>query len=80
MHDIDDIHSEIDYFKSGALWLQRFLSILLIAVGLGKLFMTGLIDPRSDEDILSPAHMMGLLWLVFGVLFLFTFFRKEKLR
>ena len=80
MYDIDDIHSEIDYFKSGTIWLQRFLSIFLIVVGIGKLFATGLIDPNSDEDLFSLAHMMGLLWLVFGLLFLFTFFREGKPR
>ncbi len=71
---------EPDYFNVTTLWLQLFLSLLLVAAGCSKLYVSGVLNPWSDEDSVTAIYAMGVLWLVFGLLFLYLFFRKGAIR
>lgn len=70
MIEIEDIDTPIDYLEVFQEWFPRVIAILLVLLGGLKLYHSGLLEARDLEGLLNPDHMMGAIFVFFGLLFL----------
>lgn len=70
MIEIEDIDTPVDYLQVAKVWLPRVIAVLLVATGALKLHHSGLFEARDLEGLLNPDHMMGALFMFFGLMFL----------